>query len=387
MPQRTATVPFRSGTALPPRPAAPASGGAVPNAPANVTSITKDASATLSFLAPTIPNGTITSYTATPYISGTAQTPVTTAAGSAGSITGSNGSTYVQIPVTGLTNSTAYTFSVHASNANGAGAESSQSGANTPLSGLVFGDDFNGPANGPLDPEWWVYDRCGYIAQSEIEWYKPSHCVIDGSGNLKLTAEHTSVTGPSYPSDGNTVRTQPWTSGACQSNTRTYAPTGSNTMTFETRQAVMADAGNGFWPGFLWLEGQAFLDAWKTDPAQTGWNSTTQAEIDIAEWPSGQSSATQFVENAWTGAAGDPSSHAPAPGGGFTATAMHVYQCKWKPGVSTTFWLDGSQQFSASHIAASGAQFFLLIYLQMVAGGPTTTESCFVDYVRVFDGP
>src|SRR6476661_2562308 len=90
----------------------PASAGG-PSAPVNVTSITKDAGATLSFLAPSTlgPGGAITSYVATPYIAGAAQATTTTAAGSAGSITGSNGNTYVTIPVTGLANSTAYTFS------------------------------------------------------------------------------------------------------------------------------------------------------------------------------------------------------------------------------------------------------------------------------------
>ena len=55
--------------------------------------------------------------------------------------------------MTGLTNSTAYTFTVHATNTSGAGPESAASGADTPLSGLVFGDDFNGPAR-TYDPEW-----------------------------------------------------------------------------------------------------------------------------------------------------------------------------------------------------------------------------------------
>ena len=362
--------------------------GSAPGAPADVTSITKDAGATVSFLAPASAGSSpVSSYTVTPYIGASAQAPTTVAAESAGSVTGSNGNTYVQVNVTGLANSTAYTFTAKAGNSYGTGPESAVSGANTPLSGLVFGDDFNGAASGPVDPEWWIYDnRCGYLAQSEVEAYAASHCVLDGSGNLQLTAEHASITVPRYPSDplypGSV--TQPWTSGACQSNTRTYAPSPGNTMTFEVRQKVMADAGNGFWPGFLWLEGQHYLTAWKTDPDQAGWNTTDQAEIDIAEWPSGQSSTTQFVENTWTSS--NPDHAAPIPGGGYDATAMHVYSVQWKPGVSCKFFLDGVQQHAAaSNIAASGAQFFLLIYLQMVAGGPTTTESCFVDYVRVYD--
>src|SRR5438445_6476772 len=112
----------------------PVVAGTPPSAPSNVTSITKDSGATVSFLAPASSgSSSVISYTVTPYIAGTGQSPTTVAVGSAGSITGSNGNTYVQVPVTGLTNSTAYTFSVHASNAAGAGTESGQSGANTPL--------------------------------------------------------------------------------------------------------------------------------------------------------------------------------------------------------------------------------------------------------------
>ena len=362
-------------------------GGVAPGVPANVTSITKDAGATVSFLAPaSTGSSAISSWTVTPYVSGVAQAPTTVSAGSAGSIAGSNGNTYVQVNVTGLTNSTAYTFTAKASNATLTGPESSQSGANTPLSGLVFGDDFNGPASGPVDPEWWIYDnRCGYLAQNEVEGYAASHCVLDGSGNLKLTAEHASITVPRYPSDpsypGNI--TQPWTSGACQSNTKTWAPSAGNTMTFQARQQLCADAGNGFFPGLFWLEGQHYLTAWKTDPLQAGWNTTDQAEIDVAEWPVGQSSATQYTQSSWTYSSQFTGSVSP----GFdTSAAMHVYEARWKPGVSNKFYLDGSLTNTASsNIPASGAQFFLLLYLQMIAGGPTTTESCLIDYVRVFD--
>lgn len=363
-----------------------ASGGQAgnpPSAPSNVTSITKDAGATVSFLAPSsIGSSPITSYTVTPYISGAAQTPTTVAAGSAGSIAGSNGSTYVQVGVTGLTNSTAYTFTAKASNSTGAGPESAQSGANTPLSGLVFGDDFNGAAAGPVDPEWWIYDnRCGYLAQNEVEGYSASHCQLDGSGNLKLTAEHVTWSGPKYPSAGGGTTTQPWTSGACQSNTRTYAPS-HTVMTFETRMQVMADAGNGYWPSF-WLEGQHYLTAWKTDPQQTGWNTTDQAEIDVNEWPQFYT-ATDYATNVFCGGSGYQVTNNP---GVNLSAAMHVYQAKWTPGVKVEFWFDGglTGTDTTEGPPASGAQFFLLLYLQMLAGGPTTTESALVDYVRVYD--
>lgn len=359
--------------------------GNPPSAPSSVTSVTKDAGATVSFLAPaSIGSGPVTSYTVTPYISGTAQSPVTVAAGSAGSITGSNGSTYVQVPVTGLTNSTAYTFSVHASNAaGGAGPESAQSGANTPLSGLVFGDDFNGGAGGPIDPEWWVYTRCGYLAQNEVEYYLPSQVALDGSSNLVLTAQHTSHTGPSYPSAGGGSVTQPWISGAVQSNTRTYAPAVStNTLTLETRMQVMADAGNGYWPSF-WSEGSHYLAAWKTDPQQSGWNTTDQAEIDVNEWPANYT-ATDYATNVFCGGTGYQVTNNP---GVNLSAAMHVYQARWKPGVRVQFWFDGTLTGTDTTEGppASGAQFFLLAYLQMLAGGPTTTESVLIDYIRVYD--
>ena len=366
--------------------------GTPPSAPSAVTSITKDSGATVSFLPPASPGtGAITSYTVTPYISGTAQSPTTVSAGSAGSISGSNGSTYLQIPVAGLTNSTAYTFSVHASSLYGAGAESAQSGANTPLAGLLFGDDFNGPASGAIDPEWWIYDnRCGYLQQNEVEAYAAANCVLDGSGNLKLTAQHVSKTVPRYPSDplypGNI--TQPWTSGACQSNTRTYAPSSGNTLTVEARQQICADAGNGFWPGLTWLEGSHFLTQWKTDPAQPAWNTTDEAEIDIAEWP-----LNATVANYGNNVFANTSYQNNVNSGVDHSAAMHVFQAQWKWGGAgvapfVKFLADGTQTgltTTSGVVPVSGCQLFLLIYLQMVAGGPTTTESCLVDYVRVFD--
>lgn len=355
--------------------------GQPPGAPTQVTSITKDAAATVSFLPPAFTgDGPVTSYTITPYIGGSPQAPATIPAASTTAITASNGSTYRQAPVTGLANGTAYTFTVKAANSAGAGPESAASAANTPYAGLVFGDDFNGPAAGPVDPEWWVYTRCGYLLQNELEYWLPSQCVLDGAGHLKLTATKQSYTGPTYPSDGNRTVTQSWKSGACQSNVKAWAPAAGNTMTFEVSWRNCPDAGNGPWPA-PWLEGQAYLDAWKTDPYQGGWDSTTHAEVDIAEWPTG-SPTGYFETNVYAGS----NYNGQVNTGIDLSAAFHSYKYAWKPGVSSKFYFDGSLMNSTAVAPASGAQLFLLLYLQISnTGGATADNSCYVDFVRIYD--
>ncbi len=96
---------------------------ALPGAPTGVTATAGDASAKVSWTAPTNNGGsTITKYTVTPYIGTTAQTPVT--------VTGAPAAT--STTVTGLTNGTTYTFKVSATNATGTGPDSSPSNAVTP---------------------------------------------------------------------------------------------------------------------------------------------------------------------------------------------------------------------------------------------------------------
>ena len=73
----------------------------------------------------TAPAGTVTSYTVTPFVGSTAGTPVT--------VTGSPPAT--STTVSGLTNGTAYTFEVSATNAHGTGAVSAPSNTVTPTQG------------------------------------------------------------------------------------------------------------------------------------------------------------------------------------------------------------------------------------------------------------
>jgi hypothetical protein len=99
------------------------SGPSVPGAPTGVTATAGDASATVNWTAPVNTGGSgISSYTVTPYLGSTAQTPKT--------VTGNPPATTTT--VTGLTNGTTYTFTVSATNATGTGPESSPSNAVTP---------------------------------------------------------------------------------------------------------------------------------------------------------------------------------------------------------------------------------------------------------------
>ncbi|HET7486281.1 MAG TPA: fibronectin type III domain-containing protein [Acidimicrobiales bacterium] len=93
-----------------------------PGAPSAVTASPADGAASVTWTAPSNGGGTITSYTVTPYVGTTAQAPVP--------VTGSPPPTTTTVG--GLTNGTAYTFTVSATNAVGTGPASAPSNAVTP---------------------------------------------------------------------------------------------------------------------------------------------------------------------------------------------------------------------------------------------------------------
>ncbi len=95
----------------------------VPGAPANVTATAGDGSATVSWTAPSDGGAPISSYTVTPYIGSVAQ-PATVVNG-APPVTNAT--------VSGLTNGTAYTFAVTATNSVGTGPASAPSASVTPV--------------------------------------------------------------------------------------------------------------------------------------------------------------------------------------------------------------------------------------------------------------
>jgi hypothetical protein len=99
-----------------------------PAAPTGVAATAANASATVSWTAPSNGGSPITSYTITPYIGSNPQATTT--------ITGSPPATNATI--TGLTNGTAYTFKVSATNAIGAGPDSTASTSVTPSASAVI---------------------------------------------------------------------------------------------------------------------------------------------------------------------------------------------------------------------------------------------------------
>ncbi len=95
--------------------------GTPPGAPTGVTAIAKSSAAQLSWTAPSSSGGSpIASYRITPYVGSTAQAATTT------------GSSATSASVGGLTNGTAYTFTVAAINGAGPGPDSTASAAITP---------------------------------------------------------------------------------------------------------------------------------------------------------------------------------------------------------------------------------------------------------------
>ena len=109
----------------------------VPSAPTGVSATAGNALATVTFTTPTNNGGaSITGYTAT-----------ATPGGATGSISGASAA---PITVSGLNNGTSYTFTVHATNANGNSSESSSSGSVTPAApgGTLVNNSAEGGTNG-----------------------------------------------------------------------------------------------------------------------------------------------------------------------------------------------------------------------------------------------
>ena len=337
-----------------------------PLAPSRVTSITVDGGATVSWVNPGGPPAT--SYTVTPYIAGVAQSTTTISAPAASA------------SVTGLANLTAYTFSVHASNASGPSAESAQSGSNTPRLNLIFGDEFNGSF---LDPAWAAETRDGDQSAPETQYYLPARVSLDGSSNLVIHAQSGSVTLPGYsdtnpPTYAGSNVTRAYTSGAVQwkSFSFTYG---------KIQVSAQVPNVSGGWAA-VWMLGAQCEQTTLYNPDNVGtcnWPSTGSEEIDIAEY-TGAGSPTTYT---WTGnfnggaVAGPTSTPVTNP-----STTFNTYEADWSSGTISWFTngvaVSGTQPYS--NAAVPSAPMFLILANAMRGAVTLTQPVLSVDWVRVF---
>jgi hypothetical protein len=354
---------------------------AVPSVPYGVTSVCQDGAATVSWQHPG-DNGTA-AYTITAYANGTTPGPWArvTAPAAFGTITG-------------LANSTPYSFTVKAANTGGYSAESAQSGQNTPLANLMFGDDFNGSI---IDPAWSVYQRDGDQSNTETQYYLPQQASLDGSSHLVLTMAAQPVQAPTYndanpPGYGGSLVTRPYRSAAVQwAWPGAIAPTWPGATGFTQRgfnflygklqvNAKIANLGGAGWPA-LWCLGCNCQQTSPLNPDNVGtcsWPNAGSDEIDFAEFGSGQ--VLQYDVRTQSGGSGNGPVNVNVTS---AATTFHTYEFDWSAG-SIAFLLDGvSQQSYATGIPANGTSL-IIANVGRDTSLTLAQPSIIVDWVRVF---
>ena len=354
---------------------------AVPSIPCNVTSICQDGAATVSWQHAR-DNGTA-AYEIIAYAAGVPAGPSAVIAAPAAYGT-----------ITGLANSTAYTFTVKAANSQGVSAESQQSGANTPLANLLFGDDFNGPV---IDPAWAVFSRDGDQSNTELEYYLPQQVTLDGSSNLVLTIAARTVQAPTYndanpPTYAGALVTRSYQSGAVQwAYPGAIAPAWPAANGFTQRGfnftygkvQVSAKMPNMGGAGFqaLWMHGSNCQQTTPLNPDNVGscsWPAAGSDEIDIAEW--NVAAVSSYDIRMQSGA----NSFGPTTISATNAdTTYHTYEADWSAG-SLSWLLDGSSVAGPASTGVPSTGMTLIIDVATKASVTITQPSMFVDWVRVF---
>ena len=238
--------------------------------------------------------------------------------------------------------------------------------------GLVWSDEFDGPAGQSPDSTKWRFDvgTDWGNAQLEYDTNRTENVSLDGQGNLAITAIEESYLGSDYTSG----RINTW--GFYE---RTYGR-------FEAR--IKLPVGQGIWPAF-WLLGGDF------DEPGVGWPDC--GEIDILEY---RGQEPQIVHGSLHG----PGYSGGSPLGGSYQLAgegfdedFHIFAIEWDQD-SITWYIDeiAYQTISSSDVPAGSAWVFdhpFFIILNVAVGGhfvgdPDAStvfpQTMLIDYVRVY---
>jgi beta-glucanase (GH16 family) len=237
--------------------------------------------------------------------------------------------------------------------------------------GLVWSDEFDGPAGQSPDSARWGFDTGGNgwgNAQLEYDTDRPANVSLDGAGNLAITALEEDFLGREY------------TSGRINTRNRFVRTRGR----FEAR--IKLPVGQGIWPAF-WLLGS------NIDPA--GWPDC--GEIDIMEYR-GQ------YPNIVTGALHGPGYSGGGSIGGYYNLVgasfnddFHVFAVDWDSS-SITWSVDdqdymtlGPSDLPSGTSWVYNHDFFIILNVAVggyYVGDPDETtifpQTMLVDYVRVY---
>ena len=238
--------------------------------------------------------------------------------------------------------------------------------------GLIWQDEFDGPASQLPAPERWRFDigTDWGNAQLEFDTDSPRNVSLDGEGHLAITVRREDFAGQEY------------TSGRIKTKSL-FAQTRGR---FEAR--IKLPQGQGIWPAF-WLLG--------ADIDQVGWPGC--GEIDIMEYR-GHEPRVLFGSLHGPGYSGDDAvtSRYVLAQGGFNLD-FHVFAVEWDE-ESITWLVDGKAHYKAgpSDLPPGTSWVFdhpFFIILNVAVGGrwagPPDESTIFpqtmlVDYVRVY-GP
>jgi len=236
---------------------------------------------------------------------------------------------------------------------------------------LAWSDEFDGVAGATADSGKWVYETgngSGGWGNSELEYYRSQNGVLDGNGNLVITAKQETVSGFNYTSAR--LKTQgkvTWTYGHIESR-------------------MKLPYGQGIWPAFWMLGNDISTNTWPGC-----------GEIDVMESIGKELNKVHGTMHGpgYSGGAG-PTATYTLPGSGKFADDFHVFAIEWEKDV-VRWYVDGTL-YSTKTPADIGSgntwvydkPFFILLNFAVGGqwpGNPDTTtvfpQTMTVDYVRV----
>ena len=238
---------------------------------------------------------------------------------------------------------------------------------------VKWSDEFDGAAGTPPDSKNWVYDiGGGGYGNNESQTYtdRPVNACHDGKGNLVITAQRETFTGP----DG---ITKDYTSARIKTQGKVSFRYG------RVAARIKGPSGKGIWPAF-WMLG--------TDIASIGWAKC--GEVDIYEKrgskPTVNLGSLHGHDYAGAGALTEPFNMP-------DDDDFHVYAVEWEAG-KVRFYVDDVLYSTRTPADIPGKtwafdhDFFIILNLAVGGnfdGEPDATtvfpQKLLVDYVRVYE--